>query len=63
MEQKWWELLTEDEVEVISKEFPNYKEYEFPIMDMKTLLDFYYLKTIKKFVIFNCSKDLMLLPQ
>lgn len=48
MKKKWWELLTEDEVEVISKEFPNYKEYECPSMDMKTLLDFYYLEKSQK---------------
>lgn len=47
MEQKWWELLTEDEIDAISKEFPDYKEYEFPTMDMKTLLDFYYIEKNK----------------
>lgn len=44
MEKKWWEYLTEDEVEIISKEFPDYKEYECPSMDIKTLLDMYYIK-------------------
>lgn len=41
---KWWELLTDEEIEVLSKEFPDYKKYDRPTLDMKTLLDFFFMK-------------------
>ena len=47
MEQKWWELLTEDEVEFLSKEIPNYKEYEKPTIYIRAVLDCYYYEQSK----------------
>ena len=48
MDKKWWEYLTEDEVEVVSKEVPNYKEYDRPTIYIRAVLDFYYLEQIQK---------------
>ncbi len=45
--QKWWELLTDDELKFLAEEFPNFKEYENPTLDMKTRLDFYYIEKEK----------------
>ena len=48
MEQKWWELLTKEESEVLSKEVPNYKDYDKPTIYIRAVLDFYYLEQTQR---------------
>ena len=47
-EQLWWEMLTEDEIKYLAEEFPDYKKYKTPTINMKWRMESYFEKCFRE---------------